>query len=426
MKSVTSALSDPNWHDEYLLILDKLAGETEPVDLDLYVHVPFCRSKCHFCQWVARIPTQKLLHSEPIYGDYVGAVLSQMDAYLTPLMDRIDRSRLKIQNIYFGGGTPTLLEADDLVLILNQLKGYFDKPLMGTATIEGSPDTVNRKQLEGLRKGGFDRISFGVQSFDDTLLQKMGRTARSHHAIEAVEASRDAGFSDLNLDIMYGLAGETDSSWQNTVLSTVALQPDHISCYRYYSDPDSVSRLLENKGVFKSPNSQRLFQRYRFAREVFAANGYKEYISGLFHKGGKHCGMDENYFNLTAHWLGFGAGANSLFGQHRWANTQKLDSFLKDPTEAVEVSVESSGWAISLFKVMLMTPSIDKTLLKKKLGLTIQELCESNEIIRSIYVPLHSKGDIIETPTHIRWSDLSKRAEWMCRDVENQVEDDPN
>src|ERR1017187_2166968 len=397
------------------LITKATAEAKGPVELQLYVNFPFCTSKCHFCCWTCWISAADLVHSQKLFQDYLSAIRRQIDAYLSPLSDSLTQEGVVIRDIFFGGGTPSVFDAPDLNDILSLLCKYFGRPVHGgSITIEVSPDTVDFEKLSMLRQGGFNRISIGIQSFNDTVLRKVGRKANSRMGIQAVAAARRAGFDNLNLDIIFGLPYESAESWEDTVEKTVDLGPDHISAYRYFAVPGTVGAHLVNQGKCEATTATELHRRYEWARTFFESKGYKEYLHTYFEKGGKRCTSDEAYFSLQRQWIGFGAGANSLFGQRRWISCANARAYIDNPTAGAVISLRGAEVLRRIFSLMLLGKGVDKRMFQKRLGISFEEACTTDDWLRDTVKRLKDKGNMRETKTWLRWLNYAKRGEWMC------------
>ena len=189
--------------------------------LGLYIHIPFCRSRCHFCAFYLQI------YREDRAQDYLTALFREIQLHVEQgtLGDR------RLDTVYFGGGTPTALQPSALGEILACIQASFGLQPDAEITVEAHPDTVTREGLSQLVNAGFNRISFGVQSLDDDELARMGRSPLPDTTSTAVASARDAGFTDLSLDLIFGLSGQTLESWQSTLAQAIALNPTHLSCY---------------------------------------------------------------------------------------------------------------------------------------------------------------------------------------------------
>ena len=193
---------------------------SEKTPLGIYIHVPFCRSKCQYCDFYSLSCKDDLL-----MDDYVKAICTHIKE-TGPLAPGY-----WVDTVYFGGGTPSFLGADRMAAILTTVRQNFDVSPRAEITFEANPDSVTPRLLRRLKSEGFNRVSLGVQCDTDTLLEQLGRPHTYEDAVTAVEKIRKAGFKNLSLDLMYGLPGQTLESWQYTLINVLQLKPDHMSCY---------------------------------------------------------------------------------------------------------------------------------------------------------------------------------------------------
>src|SRR5213594_3027976 len=191
------------------------------MSLGLYIHVPFCKTRCHFCAFYLQIQREDRALA---YLESLGREI-RLHAELNSLKGR------PLDTIYFGGGTPTTLSSDQLSCILEQVRHYFGLQEHAEVTLEAHPDTVTEEGMRRLFQAGFNRISFGVQSMDETELIRIGRRSLRTSAHSAVAATRLVGFTNINLDLIYGLPGQSMRSWLATLDETLGLEPTHVSCY---------------------------------------------------------------------------------------------------------------------------------------------------------------------------------------------------
>jgi len=308
-----SGLSSSNDHDRRLLML--------------YVNIPFCRSKCVFCDYVQPIPVADLL---------LTAQDSTRQRYIRALCEeiRVRGAEFKSKDrlpyvIYWGGGTASILEHDEIKAIMQALQASFDLDQVAEATIECSPDTIDPEKLELFRSFGFNRFSTGVQSFDDERLRTLGRRHTADEARRAVDWARAAGFESVNIDIMCGFPDETLDEVRYTVSEALRVKPDHLSLYSFRPTPGTTMRSMidrDNKDLYLA-NQKISFNQ---GRKMIAEAGYSEYASGYF---GRPSLFVVKYFQMTAELVGFGSGAMSLFDGHfRTHNKGKLEDYIAQPT----------------------------------------------------------------------------------------------
>lgn len=297
-------------------------------ELIFYVHVPFCSTKCHFCSWVSPIPTSDLVKSRARFGEYAAAVRKEIAITRRQLGAAEVRSKL----LYFGGGTPSLLDPHDLVAIRQSIVDNFPPgPGYVDTTLELSPDTATPEQLATLRAGGFDRLSFGVQTFNAERAKTLGRAHTPEQAIAAVAMARAAGFEHINIDLMIGFPDETEQEYLDSVATALRVAPDHISVYIYKKVEGTVlARQIDSGKRTPCPQDEAV-RRYEKVAALLADAGYGEYMFQLFGRNGERCYIDYHYFNLDYDYIGFGQGAHTLLNGKSYAHGQSLEEYLRRP-----------------------------------------------------------------------------------------------
>ncbi len=295
-------------------------------DLLLYVNVPFCASKCHFCAWVAGIPVRdlRLTEQESPRAAYVEAVTRHISSWAPDLIERGYRPRI----MYWGGGTASILSIAEFQQIMGALRDCFDISGLAEATMECSPDSVTPDKLAAYRDAGFDRVSFGVQSFDDRILVAQGRSHRADQARQAVGWAHAAGFSEINVDLMCGLPNETVADAEFSARAALDLPITHASLYVFRPVRGTVEHRRLARGVDVVDYVERLAAFERVS-ELFEAAGLPEYAFGYF--GRRPCRADLAYYRLEMDWAGFGSGASSLLDGELRYSLSALHEYNADP-----------------------------------------------------------------------------------------------
>ena len=282
--------------------------------LGIYIHVPFCRSKCQYCDFYSLTTKDDKL----------------MDSYLDAMTRHIKEAgglapNHKVDTIYFGGGTPSFFGADGMATILTAIRRYFDVANDAEITFEANPDSVNDKLLRRLRAEGFNRVSLGVQSDDDAILQKVGRPHNYAQAVTAVERIRRAGYRNLSLDLMYGLPGQTLEGWDTTLRRVLTLNPDHISCYGL--KVEERTPLYSYKDACNLPDDDMQADMYLAAVEILKSKGYRQYEISNFARKGMISRHNMKYWT-GGEYLGFGPDASSDFGGKRFTMVRDLLAYI--------------------------------------------------------------------------------------------------
>ena len=287
----------------------------QKVPLGIYIHVPFCRSKCEYCDFYSL--TQK--------DDKL------MDGYLDAVCDHIRESGdlapdHRVDTIYFGGGTPSFFGADGMTAILTTLRKNFDISGDAEITFEANPDSVSPKLLRKLRSEGFNRVSLGIQCDDDRILEKIGRPHTYEQAVNAMRRIRKAGFKNVSVDLIYGLPGQTLESWQKTLRNVLELQPEHISCYGLKVEPGTP--LYEYKDIAGLPDDDLQADMYLATTEILRSKGYRQYEISNFCRRGHESRHNMKYWT-GGEYLGFGPDASSDFAGKRFKIIRDLRGYIQ-------------------------------------------------------------------------------------------------
>lgn len=283
--------------------------------LGIYVHVPFCRSKCQYCDFYS--VTCKDSHLQ--------------DGYLDAVCQHIKEAGLLspgyvVDTVYFGGGTPSFLGAEGLARILAVIRKSFHVSSQAEITFEANPDSVSDKLLKRLYNEGFNRVSLGIQCDDDEILKKLGRPHTYAQAVQAVQRIRKAGFRNLSLDLMYGLPGQSLEDWEQTLQNVLSLNPEHISCYGLKVEEGTP--LYEYQQYCNLADDDTQADMYLSAVEILRQNGYRQYEISNFCKKGNVSRHNLKYWT-GGEYLGFGPDASSDYAGQRFTAVRDLDGYIK-------------------------------------------------------------------------------------------------
>ena len=286
--------------------------------LGLYIHIPFCKSKCAYCDFYS------LAHSEARMDDYCAALKSD-------LAQKADAAKAHTADtVYFGGGTPSYLGAERLASLLETVLSYYRVAPDAEITFEANPDSArNVDALKALRAAGFNRISLGAQSFDDGELREIGRIHTASEIARAVGAARAAGFDNLSLDLIYGLPRQTLARWRENLNAALALAPEHLSCYGLKVEEGTPLYLRRESAELPDDDAQADF--YLETVRFLAQHGYAQYEISNFARPGFASRHNLKYWTL-GEYLGFGPGAHSDFGGRRFAIARDLNAYLAGKT----------------------------------------------------------------------------------------------
>ena len=282
----------------------------------LYVHIPFCLSKCRYCSFCS------FPRGNYNIDGYVEALLQQTRDMGVHPWSREHR----FTTLFIGGGTPTILNADQLpTLIATLLASYAFVP-DAEITIEANPNTIDLPKLQALRQAGVNRLSIGIQALDDGLLHKIGRTHTVREGMEAFRAARKAGFDNINLDLIYGLPDQTPDLWAQTLNKACELSPEHFSVYELMVEEGSVFAERQDQGTLTLPGDAEMEQMEQLRRDIFAERGYNRYEISNFCRDEKQCRHNIQYWRNRSY-LGLGAGAVSCLSGIRLRNLSDPQQF---------------------------------------------------------------------------------------------------
>ena len=329
----------------------------------LYLHVPFCAAICNYCNF-----TRGLL-DDAVKRQYVRALETDIRRHAEPVT---------IESVFFGGGTPSLLEADEVAAILTACRESFAVASDAEVTLEANPESVSAKTLDGYRRAGVNRLSFGVQSFRDDELHRLGRLHTAERAAEAVAMARSAGFDNLSLDLMLWLPQQTLAHLRESVARLVAIEPEHASLYLLEVYPNAPLREeMARSGWSVAPDDDAA-DMYLDAMETLERAGYRQYeISNVARPG------RESLHNLTywrdGEWLAFGPGAHGARDHERWRVVSGTADYIARVTAGVDVAAERvprdrvSRLEEALFMGLRLADGVDLEAIARRYGVDVWE-----------------------------------------------------
>ena len=280
--------------------------------LGLYLHIPFCETICNYCNF-----NRGLFNS------------SLKDRYLVALESEISRigDGTSVDTIYFGGGTPSLLSPDEVFGLLNVCRNVFDVDVGAEVTLEVNPETATTTSMKGWLEAGISRVSFGVQSFLDTELCRLGRSHSAVKAQEALNISRDVGCQDVSLDLMLWLPEQTRKDCRSSIETLISLNPDHASLYMLELYPNSpLKEEIVRSGWSLAPDEDGAAM-YLDSLQQMDQAGYQQYEISNVARNGKQCRHNIKYWR-DGEWIGFGCGAHSTRGNYRWKNISETEQYI--------------------------------------------------------------------------------------------------
>jgi oxygen-independent coproporphyrinogen-3 oxidase len=279
----------------------------------LYIHIPFCLSKCPYCDFYSSTSLSALPR-------FLDALFKEMATY---------RSRFnRFDTVYIGGGTPSLLSPQPLESILVRIRENFDLISKTEITMETNPADLNRSYLESIRKIGINRINIGVQSFDQEVLAFLGRRHSVRQAILAIEASKKAGFHNIGLDLIYGVPGQEIGSWLETLKQAVAFSPEHLSCYQFTLEAETPLGKRCQAGEFSIPGEELQYEFFIKTSQFLDGAGYVHYEVSNFAKGTEYPSRHNQKYWDHSPYLGLGPAAHSFQHNQRWWNYRSIDQYI--------------------------------------------------------------------------------------------------
>ncbi len=288
----------------------------------IYVHIPFCLSKCFYCDF----------NSYAGCGELVEPYLRQLETEAAYYGDDPRVAGRRVETIFIGGGTPTVLSAAQLSSLGRMLRAHFPLASDVEWTVEANPRTLDSEKLGALRSMGVNRLSLGVQAMDDTLLRAIGRVHSAADVVAQVELIRAAGFDNLSLDLIYGLPQQSLADWERTIEAAIHLRPEHLSAYGLKVEEGTPFADRQAAGRLDLPGEEQEVAMYRLAQARLRAAGLAQYEISNFARPGCECQHNLLYWGNQGY-LGLGAGAYSFLNHHRFAHERSLTTYLKSWSE---------------------------------------------------------------------------------------------
>lgn len=292
------------------------------MNASLYLHIPFCEHKCIYCDFYSIAPADTgARDSAALMRGFLAALESEIG-----LRGDDQTFQTSFETVFFGGGTPSLLDPSDVQTILGLLHSRFMIEPHAEVTLETNPGTVDEEKLAAYRSVGINRLSIGIQSFHEDDLQFLTRIHSAEQAKRCVRSAQRAGFDNISVDLMFSLPGQTRDRLMGNLAEAMALEPQHISCYSLIVEPDTpLQRMVESKQIATLPPEMDA-DLYTATIETLASNGFTQYEISNFARPGYHSRHNLNYWT-RANYLGFGPSAHSHWNGVRWWNVSNLNSY---------------------------------------------------------------------------------------------------
>jgi putative oxygen-independent coproporphyrinogen III oxidase len=314
------------------------------VDFGFYVHVPFCRVRCGYCDFNTYTPAELRRPGMPSAADstirgWADSVRAEVDMARRVLGDR----DVPVSTVFFGGGTPTMLPPLELAAVLECIWDSFGLATKAEITTEANPDSVDAASLAELRSSGIERISFGMQSAVPHVLATLDRTHDAARLPEVVAAARDAGFDEISLDLIYGTPGESLDDWRTSLDAALSLEPDHLSAYALIVEPGTALAHRVDRGELPAPVDDDQADKYELADDALDEAGYAWYELSNWARGAAHRCRPNLLYWTGGDWWGAGPGAHSHVRGVRWWNVKHPAAYTErlrrreSPAQAREV-----------------------------------------------------------------------------------------
>jgi oxygen-independent coproporphyrinogen-3 oxidase len=344
----------------------------------LYIHIPFCIRKCIYCDFFS------VLYDESVAKRYIDALCQEL--YL-----KKDFSTT-LKSIYIGGGTPSLLPSDCFRQLFNCLRNNFNSSSSAEITVEANPGTINESKINTMLSLEVNRLSIGIQSFNNDELKTLGRIHSSEDASRSIEIIKKEGINNFSVDLMYGIPGQTMDSWHNSISTAVGLSPTHISAYELTPEENTALYKLIQSHKIDMPDEELILEMYNHAIDYFASCGYEHYEISNFALPGFKCMHNLNYWD-RGEYIGVGTGAHSFINGIRSNNTEDITRYIEDLNNGIIPEIESAKpTSAEALKEFIFLG------LRKTEGININELPP--------FIPPLPRGDIHTSIPHLTRGDI--------------------
>ena len=377
---------------------DPSASGPRSSDLGVYVHIPFCSAICNYCNF------NRGLYDAGLKTRYVEALRREIAG--APAGVRAD-------TIFFGGGTPSLLEADEIASIIAAVRSRLDLAPGSEITLETNPETVDRAKLERFRSAGVNRLSFGVQSFHDAELARVGRIHSADRARAAVREARAAGFDNVSLDLMMWLPGQSVSAWLKNVEGLIAAAPDHASLYLLELYPNApLKEDMARAGWSQAPDDDAV-EMYLQAMETLESAGLRQYEISNVARTGRESRHNVKYWR-DGEWLAFGCGAHGTRAGVRWKNVSGTEEYVSrvmsgaDPVAERRILSADERVEEALFTGLRLVEGLDLDAVAERYGVDVWQK------YGAALQPFADAGWLIRDAAHLR---LTRAGMLMANEV---------
>ena len=335
-------------------------------DAGIYIHIPFCASKCKYCTFISS------LQSAEVQNQYFKALWQEID---------VCPHKRRIATIFFGGGTPSIVNPTLLCKTLEKIRAKFDVAEDAEITFEANPNAISLEKLQTLRKAGFNRISFGVQSFEDATLQKLGRTHTAAQGFYAIEMAKNAGFDNINIDLILGASSLNCKCFSASVHRAKTLGVSHISVYMLQLEKGAPLFQEVQSGKTSVLGDEEVVDDYHYAQKTLENHGFMQYEISNFALDGFVCRHNLNYWQM-GEYLAFGISAHAFVENRRIANIATLEKYLENPLAKENFDVQNVSYAQWLEEFIMLSLRLERGLdLKKLKNLLFWQFFRLKEVI---------------------------------------------
>ena len=334
--------------------------------ISLYIHIPFCAQKCLYCDFPS------FARKDHLRKAYIEALNKEIISL------REKHNNLEINTIFIGGGTPSVLEANELECLLKEVaKLNMAKDI--EYSMECNPGNLTEEKLEVMKKYGVNRISMGLQAKQDNLLKGLGRIHNYKTFKENFLLAKKVGFNNINVDLMFGLPNQSLNEWEETLREIISLEPAHISAYSLIIEEGTAFYNLYENDKLKLPTEEEERKMYHLAKKILEENGFNQYEISNYAKEGKECRHNLAYWNMD-NWIGVGSAAASYINGKRIKNISSVEEYInsiKDKGEAVEEIINNSkndNMEEFMFMGLRKINGIDENEFKKRFSMNINDV----------------------------------------------------
>ena len=332
-------------------------------DLSIYIHIPFCKEKCFYCDFLS------FKGKEEYFEKYKIALLKEIENFAI-----LNKDKYIIKTIFIGGGTPSILPIGYIGEIMEKIVTLFNMDKNLECTIESNPGTLSYEKIKHFKDNNINRISLGLQAYQNHLLKKIGRIHTIEEFLKNYENVRKVGFENVNIDLMFSLPTQTEKDFEQTLKNISALEPEHISTYSLILEEGTKFYSMYEKGEFELFNDEIDRKLYYMAINILQKKGYNLYEISNFCKPNRECKHNIVYWTRKEY-IGFGLGASSLIDEKRIINTTNFNDYINFKNEQeIEVLEKRHMYSEYIFLGLRMTNGIKKSNFYKEFNVSIDEI----------------------------------------------------